>query len=168
MISKIQREEELYPGMCEWLATHLQDKYYKEKCEIIITDCHNTFLDKVLIEHDVIKYYPQIIGLKIQIDVLGIVIWKNKAKIFFIEAKKTDFTLVNLGQLIIYCKLCDPEEAYLLTSGDLGSLDKVLVHLKREDLLDFGSGKKIKKIIVGTWDFKRKKINSNSLIPKVY
>ena len=164
----ILKEEELYPGMCQWLKSHLEDKYVKTNCQIIVVDCHSRYLDKDLEEYNIIKYYPQIVGLKIQIDVLGMVIEKNKAKIFFIEAKKTDITLVNLGQLLIYCKLCNPEEAYLLTSGNLGSLNKVLINLNREDLLDFGSGKRIKKIIVGQWDFARKTINHNSVVPKIY
>ena len=73
----------------------------------------------------------------------------------------------NLGQLQIYCKLCDPEEAYLLSSAGLGSLDKVLKILNREDLLDFGSGKKIKKIKVGRWDLSKHSLDNHSVIPKI-
>ncbi len=52
-----------------------------------------------------------------------------------------------------YALLCHPEEAFLLSSAGLGSLDKVLNVLSREDLLDFGIGKRIKKIKVAKWGY---------------
>ena len=103
----------------------------------------------------------------IQIDVLGIVKQRNTVKLFFIEAKKTRLTLRDLGQLWAYCKLVDPEEAFLLTSSDLGSLNKLLNSFGREDLLDFGEGKKIKKMIVGKWDVTKNSPVYSSLIPKL-
>ena len=83
------------------------------------------------------------------------------------KQKKTKLTLRDLGQLWSYCKLVDPEEAFLLTSADLGSLRKLLVSFKREDLLDFGDGKRIKKMRVGCWDMVKNAPEWNSLIPKM-
>lgn len=57
---------------------------------------------------------------------MGIVKWNDKAEIYFIEAKKTALNLHDLDQLFIYCKLCDPDDAYLLSSYGLGSLNKIL------------------------------------------
>ena len=68
---------------------------------------------------------------------------------------------------MIYCKLCNPEEAYLLSSAGLGSLNKVLNILQRTDLLDFGSGKRIKKMKVAKWDVSRNTIDNHSMIPKL-
>lgn len=167
MVNNVKSEFELYPGMCDWLKTYLKDKFKNKSCDVIVLDCHSEYLDSILNKYGVIKYYPQIVGLKIQIDVLGIVIWKDKAQIYFIEAKKTALNLQNLGQLLIYCKLCNPEEAYLLSSGGLGNLDKVLKNLNREDLLDYGDGKKIKKIKVARWDITKNGIDNHSLVPKI-
>lgn len=163
----IKREFDLYPGMCQWLQRYLIDKYKHKKCEVIVLDSHSLYLDSVLEEYGVIQYYPQVVGLKIQIDVLGIVVLENGADIYFIEAKKPTLNLQNLGQLLIYCKLCNPEEAYLLSSDGLGSLKKVLDHLNREDLLDYGSGRRIKKIKVAKWDVTRDTVNHHSIIPKI-
>lgn len=98
---------------------------------------------------------------------MGIARKKDKVKIFFIEAKKTKLTLRDLGQLWAYCKLVDPEEAFLLTSADLGILRKLLVSFKREDLLDFGDDKKIKKMRVGRWDITKNAPELSSLILKM-
>ena len=153
--------------MNKWLRAYLTDKLKGKKCEIVVIDCHSVYLDKILEQYGVIKYYPQIVGLQIEIDVLGIVIFDNRADLYFIEAKKTQLNLQNLGQLLIYCKLCDPEEAYLLSSAGMGSLSKVLNNLSREDLLDYGQNKKIKRIKVSKWDVVRETVDQHFLVPKI-
>ena len=156
-------EFELYEPMCNWLNQSLSDKY--TGYEIIVSDTHSERLDKALEKQGVT--IEQANGVDIQIDVLGIAQKGNNIKLFFIEAKKTKLTLRDLGQLWAYCKLIDPEEAWLLTSADLGSLRKLLINFNREDLLDFGNGKKIKKMNVGVWDEKKKIPNYSSIIPKI-
>lgn len=167
MENNVTKEIELYAGMCIWLQKYLEDNYKNRNNIIKVVDCHSVYLDVVLEKYGIIKYYPQAVGLKIEIDVLGMIISENDAKLFFIEAKKTQLTLPNLGQLLLYCKLCNPQEAYLLSSAGLGSLSKVLNNLHREDLLDFGIGKTIKKIKVAKWDVVRQTIDNHSIIPKL-
>lgn len=156
-------EEELYEPMRAWLEQYLTDKYKGH--EIIVVDTHSERLDRALAKYDIVNEMAN--GVDIQIDVLGIARKQGKAKLFFIEAKKTKLTLRDLGQLWSYCKLVDPEEAFLLTSADLGSLRKLLVSFKREDLLDFGDGKRTKKTCVGCWDIVKNAPEWNSLIPKM-
>lgn len=156
-------EEELYEPMRAWLEQYLKDHYKGH--EIIAVDTHSERLDRALAKYNIVNEMAN--GVDIQIDVLGIAKKKDKNKLFFIEAKKTKLTLRDLGQLWSYCKLIDPEEAFLLTSADLGSLLKLLVAFKREDLLDFGNGKKIKKMRVGKWDVSKNAPDLNSLIPKI-
>ena len=137
MVNKINvnREYELYEDMRLWLHTYLQDKY--NTYEIITIDAHAERLDRVLVKQGVFNEIAT--GVDIQIDILGIAKKDNLVKLFFIEAKKTNLTLRDLGQLWAYCKLIDPEEAFLITSTELGSLNKLLNIFKREDLLDYGS-----------------------------
>ena len=149
--------------MCRWLEQYLLDNYPNH--EIIVVDSHNERLDKVLTRYGIIK--EQANGVDIQIDVLGIAKYSNKSKLFFIEAKKTRLTLRDLGQLWAYCKLIDPDEAWLLTSENLGSLQKLLLGFNREDLLDFGDGKKIKKMKVGIWNVKKEMPDFESIVPKI-
>ena len=156
-------EWELYEPMCEWLDQYLKDNY--KGYEIVVADSHSERLDKALEKYGVVK--EQANGVDIQIDVLGIARKKNDVKLFFIEAKKTKLTLRDLGQLWAYCKLIDPEEAWLLTSSDLGTLRKLLLSFNREDLLDFGDGKKIKKMRVGIWDVKKMIPDFKSIVPKL-
>lgn len=156
-------EEELYEPMRKWLEQYLTDKY--KGYQIIVADTHSERLDRALAKYDIVNEMAN--GVDIQIDVLGIARKQEKAKLFFIEAKKTKLTLRDLGQLWAYCKLVDPEEAFLLTSADLGSLRKLLMSFRREDLLDFGDGKKIKKMRVGKWDMTKNIPDWSSVVPKM-
>ncbi|MDR2634547.1 MAG: hypothetical protein LBC13_01045, partial [Clostridiales bacterium] len=107
------------------------------------------------------------IGLDIQIDILGVARKGNSVKLLFIEAKKTELTLRDLGQLWAYCKLINPEEAFLITSATIGSLNKVLNTFRREDLLDFGSGKTNKKMKIATWDLSSNMPDLLNMIPNI-
>lgn len=165
MANNVRKEVELYEPMRLWLQQYLEDKYLN--AEVITVDSHARTLDLYLEHYGVIDFYPQTIGLDIQIDVLGIVKKRGKPQIFFIEAKKTQLNLHDLGQLWAYCKLCDPKEAFLLSSAGLGSLNKIMTNLHRIDLLEFGDGKKIKKMQIGKWDVGRNSIDIHTLIPKL-
>lgn len=163
-LNKRIKEYDLYEPMRKWLHDYLTDKY--KGYEIITThDSHKERLEKTLERYGVLC--NEAIGIDIQIDVVGIARKGNNVKLFFIEAKKTSLTLKDFGQLWAYCKLIDPEEAFLLTSKDLGSLNKIFNVLLREDLLDFGEGKRIKKMKVGVWDIKRGMPDYTTMIPKL-
>ena len=151
--------------MRAWLQKYLEDKY--KGAEVITIDAHARTLDVFLEEQEVIDKYPQAVGLDNQIDVLGIVKQKIKTSLVFIEAKKTQLNLHDLGQLWAYCRLCDPMEAFLLSSAGIGSLNKILNNLRRVDLLNFGDGKTIKSMQVGKWDISSNSIDHKTLVPKI-
>ncbi|MFR6009743.1 MAG: hypothetical protein ACLUHH_04440 [Christensenellales bacterium] len=46
-------------------------------------------------------------------------------------------------------------------------MKKVLNNLIMEDLLDYGSGKRIKKIKVARWDITKDGIDNHSIVPKI-
>lgn len=165
MVHNVEKEIELYAPMRAWLSKYLSDKY--RGANVVAIDTHAQKLDIVLEQEGVLDEYPHIVGLGIQIDVLGLVRHKGKTDLVFIEAKKDKLNLHHLGQLWAYCKLCDPLEAFLLSSVDIGSLNKVLVNLAREDLLDIGDGRHIKKMQVGKWDLIKNAVDLSSLVPQI-
>lgn len=86
MASNVKKEFELYEPMRLWLQKYLEDKY--RGSQIITVDSHARTLDVILSEYGMIEYYPQTVGLDIQIDVLGIIVNGSKNSIVFIEAKR--------------------------------------------------------------------------------
>lgn len=165
MVNNVKKEFELYEPMRIWFQQYLEEKYRGWK--VITIDSHSRTLDLYLEENEVIDSYPETVGLDIQIDVLGILKKDNKTMIAFIEAKKTQLNLHDLGQLWAYCKLCDPAEAFLLSSVGLGSLNKILNNLARTDLLYFGDGKTIKQMQVAKWDLNTNSLDYKSVVPKL-
>ena len=165
MVNNVKKEFELYEPMRIWFQQYLEEKYRGWK--VITIDSHSRTLDLYLEENGVIDSYPETVGLDIQIDVLGILKKDNKTMIAFIEAKKTQLNLHDLGQLWAYCKLCDPAEAFLLSSAGLGSLNKILNNLARTDLLNFGDGKTIKQMQVAKWDLNTNSLDYKSVVPKL-
>lgn len=159
----VKSEFELYEPMRIWLQKYLEDKY--KGYDIITIDAHSERLDRTLVKLGIVNDLAT--GVDIQIDILGIARKKETVKLFFIEAKKTNLTLRDLGQLWSYCKLIDPEEAFLMTSAEFGSLNKLLNTLRREDLLDFGDGKRIKKMKVLLWNLSTNTPELTSMIPKI-
>ncbi len=159
----VKSEFDLYEPMCIWLQKYLEDKY--KEYEIITVDAHSERLDRTLVKLGIVNDLAT--GVDIQIDILGTARKKDVVKLFFIEAKKTNLTLRDLGQLWSYCKLIDPEEAFLMTSAEFGSLNKLLNTFKREDLLDFGDGKRIKKMKVALWNLSTNAPELMSMIPKI-
>lgn len=156
-------EEELYEPMRIWLDQYIKDKY--KRYDVISVDAHAERLDRVLAKYGIVNEMAN--GVDIQIDVLAIARKEDDIKLFFIEAKKTKLTLRDIGQLWAYCKLVDPDEAFLLTSEALGSLNKLLNVFNRDDLLDFGDKKKVKKMRVGKWDVRTNSIDYMTLVPKI-
>lgn len=165
MANNVKFELELYRPMQIWLEHYLKDKYYSAR--IVVADTHSQTLDSFLEKSGHIDQYPQIVGLDIQIDVLGIVQTRYDTRLVFIEAKKTPLNLHDLGQLWAYCKLCDPAEAFLLSSVGVGSLGKIVQSLSREDILDFGDGRQIKKMQIGKWNLSAKAPDYKTLLPKL-
>ena len=164
MNKNVKLEKDLYPAMCEWLETYLQDNY--KNAEVIVRDTSQFYLDKILEELGVIEEYPQTVGVGIQIDVLGIVKKRGKTQLFFIEAKKTQLNTQDLGQILVYCRICNPEKAFLFSSAGMGSLSKLLIN--REDILEYNSNrKKIKMIQVAKWDILCKMPEIRTMIPKL-
>ncbi len=162
-MNNVKFEEELYEPMRIWLERYVKDKY--KGYEVISIDAHAERLDRVLAKYDIVNEMAN--GVDIQIDVLAIARKKTDVKLFFIEAKKTQLSLRDMGQLWAYCKLVDPDEAFLMSSLGFGSLNKLLNAFKREDLLDFGNGKKIKKMIVAKWDIRTNAPDMMSMVPKI-
>lgn len=165
MAHNVSLEIELYEPMRVWFKEYLQDRY--KGAEIVTIDSHAQTLDFFLKKEGIINRFPQIVGLDIQIDVLGIIKTRRGTEIAFIEAKKTLLNLHDLGQLWAYCKLCSPSEAFLLSSRGIGSLDKILNNLNRTDLLNFGDGKIIRKMQVAKWDLSRNGIDYKTLVPRI-
>ena len=162
MNKNVTLERELYPDMEQWLRDYLKDNY--KGYEIFVRTTSEQNLDVVLDEIGVLKEYPNVIGIGIQIDVLGVARRKDKTLLFFIEAKKTALNTHDLGQILIYSLICKPEKAFLFSSAGVGSLGRLL-H-EREDIAIYDRGKRLKMVQAARWDIVRKSPDPATTYPK--
>lgn len=163
MNKNVSLERELYSPMCDWLRNYLEHNY--RTAEIRVLDTSQVNLDCVLDSLGVLNEYPQVIGIGMQIDVLGVVKTKFKTLLFFIEAKKTALNTHDLGQILVYSRICNPEKAFLFSSVGMGALEKLIK--EREDLTFYSNDKKLKMIQIGKWDVVKRMPDISSMIPKL-
>lgn len=162
MSKNVRLEKDLYQPMCRWLREYLEDNY--RGYEIIVEDTSSVSLDSVLDHYGVIDEYPEVVGIGIQIDILGIVKERYRTSLFFIEAKKTLLNTHDLGQILVYSRICNPEKAFLFSSAGTGSLGKLIQ--QREDLTYYSQDKRLKMIQIAKWDVARAMPDVISMIPK--
>lgn len=163
MNKNVKLEKDLYPEMRQWLLDYLEDKYKGSK--IIVRDTSQQNLDAVLDEIGVLDQYPTVTGIGMQIDVLGVVFKRDKTLLFFIEAKKTPLNTHDLGQILVYSLICNPERAFLFSSSGVGSLGKLL--REREEILAYSPERRIKMVQVAKWDISRKSPDQATMYPKI-
>lgn len=156
-------EKDLYPEIENWLKIYLQDKYKNSK---IRTTYASSRLNLEVILSNLGVDPTLAIGLKIKVDIVGIVNNKDINQLVFVEVKDEALTLKDLGQLWGYSQLMDPIECFLISSTSLGGLSKLFNALGRKDLLTYGKNRN-KYMQIATWDRKRQDLDYSTLIPKV-
>jgi hypothetical protein len=95
--------------------------------------------------------FPGSPTFEIRVDVVGSASDpRGRPLLFLVEVKHTPANLSALAQLLGYCRIVQPEAAWLLSpKGWSISLAKLVRDFGRADLLEFAPGKKI---TVSKWD----------------
>jgi len=144
-----------------WLERYLRQAH-RGAMVTILPDTERRQLRAVLSEADFAPHFPESSAWEVRVDVVGVVERKSEVLLAFVELKATPITLVNVGQLLAYCRVCRPSEAFLLSSKGLsGDLDRLLTTYGRLDVLEFGQTT----MQVGRWHCGRKEPDWSSMIP---
>lgn len=154
--------ESLLTAPCRtWLAQFLRRQYPRSTCSVLV-DTERRGLRRALDEAGLIAYFPEASAWEVQVDVVGVVQRKRTVELTFVELKRSAIKLVDVGQLLGYCRVCRPAQAFLLSPrGPSGSLHRLLTAYGRTDLLLF-EGHSIQ---VGAWDSQSGAPNWQTLIP---
>lgn len=156
-----KQEIALYPSILEWLQMYLENKY--PKASIKTYDVHSVDLSDFIQRNGYTKFFPEYATYKIRVDLLGVVLENNKCSLVFIEVKDTSLSLINLSQLLGYCKILRPESAFLISPKGLSKpLSQLLLHFNRLDILEFDKNKFVR---VAKWNPARNAINNDTIIP---
>ena len=107
-------------------------------------DTSSFYLNKFIFESkfgEELEYYEQ---YKIKPDLVGFVM--SSKKVLMAEVKATELSLKDLGQLMGYCLVANPEYAILISSKKPSLNLMKLIKIKR-DILNYGD----KMIKIGLW-----------------
>jgi len=139
-------EADTYEPQQEWLQKYLEEKFPESRIDTFVvaySDMSSFFSRSGNDTHtELVNEYD------IRPDVVGIIDGK---KIVFIESKITLLGIKEIGQLLGYCLVAEPEIAILCSTKDSsGKLTTILPH---KELLEFNGNKKI---LCANWDQENK------------
>lgn len=91
------QEKELYPPIMDWLKGYLEDRFKKSKVSTFNTS--GTALYRFLQEKGFSEFFPDYQAFEIMVDITGIIILNQSAKLVFIEVKRDAISLKDISQL---------------------------------------------------------------------
>ena len=149
--------------MLEWLQVYLENK--NKNADVKTFDVHSTDLSDFFERSEYKKFFPEYAIYKIRVDLLGVVVKKDTCELTFVEVKDTQMSLINLSQLLGYCKILRPKQAFLISPRGLSKpMRQLLTHFNRLDILEFDRNKFV---TVAKWNTSRNAIENDTAIPPI-
>ncbi len=157
-----KREEDKLLEPCRrWLSGFLKEKHPRATV-IILPKTDRKQLRYALNDVGLAPCFAESSAWEVRVDVVAAVQKRRQTTLVFVELKAKPISLVDVGQLLGYCRVCRPRGAYLLSSQGLSSdLHRLLTTYGRTDVLDFGNDA----MRVGRWDVARTSPDWSSMIP---
>lgn len=141
-------EADTYPILDEWLNGKLTEENQQSEIVTLIV-ATSTLSNLPTIQHD-LELTSLVEKLEIRPDVVGFV---DGSKMSFIESKIEPLSLSNLGQLLGYCMIANPDSAFLISTKPISaSLTRILSTHK--ELLEYNG----KEIQIGQLDMESKEV----------
>ncbi len=141
------QERDLYVPVSEWLQRRLA-----REAQVVCAVTAGRPLNIWLEEWQVTEYFPGAPAFEIDVDVAAVSIdpGSRSACLYIVEVKIEPLGLRALSQLLGYCKVAQPTEAWLLSpQGWSEALERLIRYYGRADVLEFAPGRWV---VVGKWD----------------
>jgi hypothetical protein len=154
-------EISLYPEVIKWFKIYLQSRHSHSRVEVYDTQKIN--LSRLIFELNLHRVFPEYNAFDIKIDVTALIRSKKKINLAFLECKIKPITLRDVGQILGYSRVAQPEYTFLISpEGISGPLSTLLRTFGRYDILEYDRGKRIR---IAQWNADRKEIDSSTLLP---
>jgi len=162
-IMMYNNELDMYPDICQWLHSHITEKFSRTSKKITVLDTHDSDLSNFIIKLKYQTFFPEFSTYKIRQDITAFIEYEKKVDLVFVECKNTQLTLNHLSQLIGYSCIALPIFSILISPYGMGEvLSKLFKNFNRQDILEF---RPTKFISIIKWDFNKKDIDyMNSII----
>lgn len=142
-MARTNPEQQLYAPLTSWFKTHLSEQYEHDAAAYDVSSGNlNQFISR---DKDLVAVFDYCDNYRIKPDVVGFL--HGTKELAFIEAKVTALSLKEVGQLMGYCLVAKPIEAWLVsTRTPSASLIRILQ--AHPVLLQYAPNKRIK---IATW-----------------
>ncbi len=155
-------EREIYESVRSWLGSYLRGIH--PRAEIRTYDTHSVQLSTLIASEGLQRMFPDYSAYEIKVDVTAVVLTSTSARLAFVECKIGPITLRDVGQLLGYSLVAQPEISILVSPKGLSDrLSALLVTLGRTDILAYGNREQLR---LATWDLIRNEVKLSSLLPK--
>ena len=163
----LQKEQEMYPAVEQWLRRYLQQRYPRQR--IITQVCAFRRLNKLINHLGIGALLPhEWASWDVQVDIVGFVCSAQKASIVLIECKSRPIALPHLSQMIGYCRVVRPAMGLILSpKGISNSLKRLLTIFGRQDVLvyDQPHQQAARYVTLARWDAQSKSPDASSVVP---
>lgn len=158
-------EQLMYPEVREWLKNFLQQRH--RRCEVCVLDTSRLPVYRALRSLEISGLPSDWVSWDVRVDVLGIITSERAVQLALVECKNSAITLTHLSQLLGYCRVVQPEYAFLLSPMGVSSmLKRLLATYRRKDILQYQLNAKrtLRSIVVARWDRTAKSLDYASVI----
>ena len=148
-------ESAMYPAVAAWLRDRLTARF--PSASVRAADTHNVRLNEYISRHALHAGFADSSWqtFEIQVDVTGFVTDGEGTRLHFVECKLSPLSLAHLSQLLGYCRVALPSEAWLLSPAGVGSALSSLVNsYARLDVLeyDWPERRRPRHVIAARWN----------------
>jgi len=159
--SMYKKEFQMYAPVRGWWERFLKERH--KRSQVSVYDTSKIVLYRFIQEHQLEALFPDYLTYEVEVDITGIILTGDEAKLALVECKLMPITLRDVGQMLGYSKVVRPLYSLMLSPRGLSdSLIRLLKSFQRFDVLDYSSGQRIK---LATWSSQRQEILSESLLP---
>jgi len=154
-------EKEMYLEVINWLTNYLKGIYPKRKVEVFDTSRIN--LCEFIRRKKLSKYFSEFETYVIKVDITGILKYKEKCSLAFVECKSNPISLKDISQLIGYSKVVRPVFSLIVSPVGISSPVNTLINIyRRYDILSYWNDLKIR---IAKWNKTTKSIDVATLLP---
>lgn len=155
------KASDLRADVTAWLRKRLRYIYPSWDAQVYET-CGDT-LSGFLKRYGLLNAFPCSEAFEMELDITGVLRRGGEAHLVFVRCKTSPITLGDVGPMQEYSSLALPVLSIILSpAGTSPSLGLLFNAYNRVDVLEYGSGKRLK---IGTWDVNRKQVRPASVIP---
>ena len=158
---KYSSEKEMYPDVMYWLNIYLQHKYPKAVIKSYDTSREN--LCEFIRRHKLSKYFSESDTYVVKVDVTGVILYREKCLLAFVECKLNSISLKDVSQLIGYSKVVKPVLSVIVSPEGISSPVNNLINIyRRYDILVYQDDLKVR---IARWNSLTKDIDVSTLLP---